>query len=123
MVAYGATKAFDTVMAEALWAELRGTGVDVLGLVLGLTDTPALRRLLLRRGQLEKSDDPIPGAATAERVVAEALTNLSNGPTCFAGDDVRMGEAAFRGMSRNEAVSMLATMAGGAMGTGNEASP
>ena len=41
MVAYGATKAFDMVMAEALWAELHGAGVDVLGLVLGLTDTPA----------------------------------------------------------------------------------
>ena len=32
MVAYGATKAFDMVMAEALWAELHGSGVDVLGL-------------------------------------------------------------------------------------------
>ena len=35
MVAYGATKAFDMVMAEALWAELHEQGVDVLGLVLG----------------------------------------------------------------------------------------
>ena len=43
MVAYGATKAFDMVMAEALWAELHDQGVDVLGLVLGVTDTPALR--------------------------------------------------------------------------------
>ena len=31
MVAYGATKAFDMVMAEALWAELHDQGVDVLG--------------------------------------------------------------------------------------------
>ena len=44
MVAYGATKAFDTVMAEALWAELHDQGVDVLGLVLGATDTPAFAR-------------------------------------------------------------------------------
>ena len=63
MVTYGATKAFDMVMMEALWAEMNGTGVDVLGLVLGLTDTPALRRLLLQRGQLEHADDPIAGAA------------------------------------------------------------
>ena len=55
MVAYGATKAFDMVMAEALWAELHDSGVDVLGLVLGVTDTPALRRLLLARGQIDDS--------------------------------------------------------------------
>ena len=45
MVAYGATKAFDMVFAEALWGELHDKGVDVLGLILGKTDTPALRRL------------------------------------------------------------------------------
>ncbi|MDT5107091.1 MAG: hypothetical protein QOI25_4604, partial [Mycobacterium sp.] len=45
MVAYAATKAFDMVFAEALWSELNGKGVDVLGLILGKTDTPALRRL------------------------------------------------------------------------------
>ena len=120
MVTYGATKAFDMVMMEALWAEMNGTGVDVLGLVLGLTDTPALRRLLLQRGQLEHADDPIAGATPAEQVVAEALANLSNGPTCFAGDDVRLGEAAFRGMSRNEAVRMLMTVGGGVMGHDKE---
>ena len=122
MVTYGATKAFDMVMTEALWAEMSGTGVDVLGLVLGLTDTPALRRLLLQRGQLEHVDDPIVGAATAEQVVAEALANLSNGPTCFAGDDVRLGEATFRTMSRNDAVRMLMTVAGGVMGHDEEVS-
>ncbi len=116
MVAYGATKAFDMVMAEGLWAELNGTGVDVLGLVLGLTDTPALRRLLRRRGQLDDPDAPIPGAATAEEVVATAIANLANGPTCFAGADVRTGEEAFRGMSRNDAAQMLREVAGGVMG-------
>ena len=82
MVAYGATKAFDTVLAEALWAELHDQGVDVLGLVLGLTDTPALRRLLAERGQLDGPDDPspIPGAASAEAVAALAVENLADGP-------------------------------------------
>ena len=42
MVAYGASKAFDMVFAEALWAELSDQGVDVVGLILGKTDTPAL---------------------------------------------------------------------------------
>ena len=60
MVAYGASKAFDLVMAEALWAELHDQGVDVLGLVLGLTDTPALRRLMVQRGQLAGRRRPCP---------------------------------------------------------------
>src|SRR5579864_1778957 len=36
---YGATKAFDLMLAEALWAENRGTGVDVLALSPGPVDT------------------------------------------------------------------------------------
>ena len=79
MVAYGATKAFDMVMAEALWAELHDRGVDVLGLVLGLTDTPALRRLMVERGQLASVDDPspVPGSTSAEAVAADAIANLA----------------------------------------------
>lgn len=36
---YSATKAFDLVFGEALWAELRGTGIDVLVLEPGSTET------------------------------------------------------------------------------------
>jgi short-subunit dehydrogenase len=53
MVAYGASKAFDMVFAEALWTELHPHGVDVLSLILGETDTPALRRLRSERGQAD----------------------------------------------------------------------
>ena len=121
MVAYGASKAFDMVMAEALWAELHGSGVDVLGVVLGVTDTPALRRTLVRRGQLADLDAPIPGAATAEGVVAEALANLSNGPTCFATEDVREGVKHLGAMSRNDAARLMLELDGGVMGPDQEA--
>ena len=57
MAAYAASKAFDMVMAEALWAELHDQGVDVVALVLGTTDTPALRRLPTARGVLR--DAPV----------------------------------------------------------------
>ena len=109
MVAYGATKAFDMVMAEALWAELHDLGVDVLALVLGLTDTPALRRLMVRRGTLPADDPeaPIAGAMTADEVVAEALASLTDGPTCFVGEMMRLGAQTFATMSRNDAVKML----------------
>jgi NAD(P)-dependent dehydrogenase (short-subunit alcohol dehydrogenase family) len=48
--AYGATKAFGLILAESLWAEWRTRGVDVLGLVLGATGTPSLRRVLDAKG-------------------------------------------------------------------------
>ena len=57
MVAYGASKAFDMVFAEALWSELHDKGVDVLGLILGKTNTPALRELEHSRGHLSSDDD------------------------------------------------------------------
>ena len=119
MVAYAATKAFDTVMAEALWAELHDRGVDVLGLVLGLTDTPALRTLLARRGQLAGPDDssPIPGAVSAEEVAAVAIAELGHGPTAYASEDVRAGLAHLGALSRNEAVNVMIQFGGAAMGS------
>jgi short-subunit dehydrogenase len=50
LAAYSATKAFDLNLAESLWAEWRPSGVDVLSLVLGATDTPSLQRSLARTG-------------------------------------------------------------------------
>lgn len=117
MVAYGASKAFDLVMAEGLWAELHPAGVDVLALVLGVTDTPALRRLLAERGNLAAADDgtPIPGAATPEEVVAEALAHLGAGPTHFVGDLLREGSKHLGAMPRNDAVRLLLEVGAGVM--------
>jgi short-subunit dehydrogenase len=117
MVGYAATKAFDMVMAEALWAELHDKGVDVLALVLGLTDTPALRRLLVRRGALPSDDPstPIPGAATPSEAAGEAIANLSNGPTWFVGEQLREGARRLGAMTRSEAVKALVQQGGGAM--------
>ena len=107
MVVYGGTKAFDMVFAEGLWAELRGTGVDVVGLVLGKTDTPALRRIEHSRGQIASLDDVPPGATPAADVVRDAFDNLGNGPTYLATDDVRMAGALFGSMTRNEVVKLI----------------
>lgn len=117
MVAYGATKAFDLVMGEALWAELRDDGIDVLSLVLGVTDTPALRRLLAGRGNLASPDDltPIPGAASPEEVVSEAFANLSNGPTHFVGELLREGSKALGAMARSDAARVMLETGAGVM--------
>ena len=123
MVAYGASKAFDMVMAEALWAELHDRGVDVLGLVLGATDTPALRALLARRGILASPDDPapIPGAATPEEVVADAIANLRDGPTRFVGEQLRAGAQQLGAIPRNDAVKLMIQQARELMGSGQTA--
>jgi uncharacterized protein len=122
MAAYGATKAFGMVLAEALWAELHGSGVEVLGLVLGATDTPALRRLLVARGALASAGDtaPIPGALTAEETVAEAIASLRDGPTCFIGDRMRQSASHLASMTRNDAVNLLIASAVGTMGGGRD---
>src|SRR5215475_5412023 len=118
MVTYGATKAFDMVFAESLWAELHGDGVDVLGLVLALTDTPALRRLLALRGMLAGPEDtsPIEGAVSVEDTVADALEQLPNGPTWFVGEMLRDGAQQLGSVPRNDAVKLMIELGGATMG-------
>ncbi|BBZ70936.1 short-chain dehydrogenase [Mycobacterium paraseoulense] len=117
MVAYGGTKAFDMVFTEGLWAELHDKGVDVLGLVLGMTDTPALRQLEFERGRLNSVDEVPQGAVTAASVVDEAFANLGNGPTIATGDDVRMAFELFKSMTRNEVVRMIMQVSAEVMGS------
>lgn len=72
---YAASKAFDLVFGEALWAELRPHGVDVLNLIMGRTDTPAHRELMERLGV------PFPeGTASSAEVAALGLARLPFGP-------------------------------------------
>lgn len=122
VAAYAATKAFDTVLMQSLWAELRGTGVDTLAMVLGLTDTPALRRMFLARGALADEDDPVPGADTPEAVVEELLAHLGDGPTWFMGEMLQSAAPMLGAMPRRDAVEIMAA-AGGLPGGDPEAAP
>ena len=75
MATYAGSKAFGVCFAEGLWAELRPFGVDVLCLVLVITDTPALRKLLEAKGQ------PLPSRmASPARVAEVGLARLPLGP-------------------------------------------
>jgi uncharacterized protein len=118
MVAYGASKAFDMVFAEALWAELHDKGVDVLGLILGKTNTPALRQLEYSRGQIDSPDALPPGAAAVEDVIAEAFDNLTNGPTWIVGEDMRAAQQMMASLTRNQLVDLFTQAAAAAMGPG-----
>jgi uncharacterized protein len=115
MVAYGATKAFDMIFAEALWCELREKGVDALGVVLGETDTPSLRRLREERG-LAGPDEPVPGATAPEEVVSAAFKSLGKDPTCMAGKQMRRGARFINPIPRGVLVRLMARMSRRAMG-------
>jgi short-subunit dehydrogenase len=115
MVIYGGTKAFDVVFTEALWAELHPQGVDVLSLVLGETDTPALRRLRAERGFVDDADAPLPGVATVDQVVGDALAHLADGPSWMVGEHLRAGIQMLGGMSRGEAVGLMMKAASATM--------
>ncbi|EHB54992.1 short-chain dehydrogenase/reductase SDR [Mycolicibacterium rhodesiae JS60] len=116
MVAYGASKAFDMVFAEALWSELHGKGVDVIGLILGKTDTPALRKLEHQRGTLGSEDESPADAVPVSDVVDEAFANLTNGPTVLVGEQMRGVSQLLASMSRNDAARLMAEMISTAMG-------
>ena len=98
LATYGATKAFDLILAESLWAEWRPAGVDVLALVLGRTDTPSHRRMLAAHG------GPAGGLADPDDVVAEAFDHLADGPTWISGSADPTGGSPFGALSRREAV-------------------
>jgi len=116
MVAYGASKAFDMVFAEALWAELHDQGVDVLGLILGKTDTPAPRQLEHSRGQLGSPDDVPSGATAVDDVIAEAFENLAHGPIWMVGADLRAATQMMGSLTRNQLVRLMAQASAAAMG-------
>jgi uncharacterized protein len=117
MVAYGATKAFDMVFAEALWGELHDKGVDVIGLLLGKTDTPALRKLEHQRGTLASEDEVPADAVPVGEVVDEAFANLTNGPTVLVGEQMRAVGPLLASMNRNDAARLMAQSIAAAMGS------
>ncbi len=109
---YGATKAFDLILAESLWAEWHDRGVDVLSIVLAATDTPSLRRTLEGRG-----GDTYGNASFADpvQVAEDALEHIADGPTRITGSDELTPGSPFGAMPRRDAVLMISQhTAGGA---------
>jgi short-subunit dehydrogenase len=101
IAAYGGTKAFDLVLAEALWAEWQPQGVDVLALVLGATDTPSLQKLLAETGG--SFDD----LARPEDVVRDALEHVHEGPVWMCGMPEPQGGSPFGALPRRQAVELM----------------
>jgi short-subunit dehydrogenase len=78
-VAYAASKAYLRSLGEGLWGELAGTGVDVLVLSPGATDTE-----MLPRSGMRKEDMPTP-VMRPEDVARQALEHLPGGFSFIAG--------------------------------------
>lgn len=72
---YSATKSFDNLFGEALWAELRERGIDVVSLLPGSTES-----------EFHEVAGEVPHAgASAASVVASALGALGHKPSVVAG--------------------------------------
>jgi short-subunit dehydrogenase len=104
MAVYGAAKAFVLSFTEALWAELRGTGVTAFALSPGATSTEF--------NAVVGTDDATAGARMRrpEDVVTTALTHLDRrnpGPSVIDGGSNRVGAAAMRLLSRRSVVTMM----------------
>ena len=104
---YSATKAFTLCFGESLWAELQPHGVDVLNLMMTITDTPPLRTLLAERGL------DIPHLASPDAVAADGLARLSQGPVYNWGEDEGILFSSTTSAQRRK--SVLATSEGAKM--------
>lgn len=97
---YGATKAFNLSLGEALWFELGPQGVDVLACCAGATRTPGfLRSLGGRRG---------PWSMTPEAVAEEALAALGGPPSMVPGVTNKLASQLLRRLlPRRSAVAIM----------------
>ena len=74
---YGATKAFNLSLAEALWSELAASGVKVIASCAGATLTPGYLKRSARGGA--------PGELEPAQVAKETLAALGSGPLLIPG--------------------------------------
>ncbi len=97
---YSATKAFDLVLAEGLWYELRDRGVDVVAIRPGSTRTPGWQATQPPTGELG-------GVMEPADVVRDALAALGTTPSIAAGAANRAAESLFRSMTRREVIELM----------------
>jgi len=102
LTVYAGTKAFDLVFAEALWAELREYGVDVLAVQPGSTRTPGWQS-----SQRPEDRGPGPHVMEPPDVVREALAALGREPALVVGQQNREAAAALSAMPLAQAIDLM----------------
>src|SRR5262249_18382588 len=105
LAVYAATKAFDLVFADALWAELRSSGVDVLAVQPGSTRTPGWMS-----SQPPELQGPGPHRMEPPDVVREALDTLGVEPSIVPGEQNRQAAQMLAGMPRRQAIELMSAI-------------
>ncbi len=97
---YAATKAYNLVLAEGLWDELREQGVDVTACCAGSTDTPNYRASTPAKN--------FTSVMAPSSVVAETLAALGRNPSVVPGRSNRLAAFVMRRLlSRRLAVTVM----------------
>jgi short-subunit dehydrogenase len=106
LATYAATKAFNTILAEGLWNELRPRGVDVLVCTAGAIMTPGYEQA--------EGSKPAPGTLPPTAVAEQSLDALGNGPLVVPGAVNKIGRFMMtRLLSRRGAIGIMAKNTGG----------
>ena len=97
---YAASKAFNAILAEGLWYELRAHGIDVAACLGGAMRTP---------GYIRSFNRDVPGMLAPEEAVRRTLDALGRGPRLVPGLVNRIS-AQFMGrlLSRRAAIRLIA---------------
>jgi short-subunit dehydrogenase len=102
---YAATKAFDLILAESLWAELGERGIDVLGVLPGATRTPGFEGSL---GTRSKTPSAL-RIMEPQDVARAALDALGKQPSIVAGGFNRFASTLLqRILPRKTAIGIMA---------------
>lgn len=100
VAAYSASKAFNIILAEALWGELREQGIDVSACCAGAMPTP---------GYLASTDRKLPGMLSPDDAARLTLDALGKGPRIVPGFVNRLSAQLMgRLLSRKLAVQLIA---------------
>jgi hypothetical protein len=99
LAAYAASKAFNTILGESLWAELGPRGVDVVASCAGAIRTPGYAKALQREA---------PGTLDAAEVVESTLSALGRGPVVVPGATNKLAAQLLRRvLSRAQAIGLM----------------
>jgi short-subunit dehydrogenase len=105
---YAASKAFDLVLGESLWAEWRHDGVDVMSVIGPTMDTPTYRANMPSEVVALTPPAMAPGV-----VVEEVLDAIGSCPSFVPGQDNRERLAALGALPRLQQVEALAAVHAG----------
>ena len=99
LIAYSSSKAFNIVLGEGLWRELRPSGIDVVTCIAGAVRTPGYTRY---------SDRDTPGIQSPDTVARQALDALPKGPRFVPGFTNRFSaQLLSRLLPRKAAIALL----------------